>query len=198
MKTAIALLVYGNAVATATTFKGEATYYDYPSAGNCAIRHPIPGMYDGKIPMALNGPQYGHSQRCGACVRGKGTGKGSGNSPITGVFEGYIMDKCPECKHSDLDFGMGGDGRWEIEWEFVKCKGSKPTFLFEGSNSYYIKVQPRGMSTPAKKVKIDGIKGTRTQDNFFEVHNGAGFPQEFKIMVKTRDGKKYKSKVSLP
>ncbi|CAM9655382.1 unnamed protein product, partial [Choristocarpus tenellus] len=179
-------------------FEGIGTSYEVTSAGNCAIRDPIPEMYDGKIPLALNYLQYGNSEMCGACVMGKGT---SENSPTTGTFEGYIMDRCRECNHGDLDFKMSGnewETEWEIEWEFVECDGGKPTFLFEGSNSYYIKVQPRGMSAPAKKVKIDGIKGTRTQDNFFEVHNGDGFPEEFKIKVKTRDGNKYKSKISLP
>ncbi|CAM9985233.1 unnamed protein product, partial [Choristocarpus tenellus] len=159
-------------------FKGETTFYGESTVGNCAIRHPVPRMYDDKIPLALNGPQYRNSQMCGACVKGRVTSNGNGNSPVTGHFEGYIMDQCPDCNHGDLDFGISGDGRWKVEWEFGKCQGSKPTFLFESSNSYFIKVQPRGMPMPAKRVKINGIKATRTQDNFFEVHNGAGFSRE--------------------
>jgi len=33
-----------------TTFTGDGTYYGTTSNGNCAIRSPIPSMYDGMIP----------------------------------------------------------------------------------------------------------------------------------------------------
>lgn len=39
------------------TFNGDATYYGFTTRGNCAIREPIPDMYDGMIPVALNAPQ---------------------------------------------------------------------------------------------------------------------------------------------
>lgn len=32
------------------TFSGEGTYYGYTTQGNCAIREPIPGMYEGMTP----------------------------------------------------------------------------------------------------------------------------------------------------
>lgn len=50
-------------------------------------------------------------------------------------LQGYVSDKCPECKDGDLDFAMAGDGRWDIKWKFVPCPGSndKPSFLFEGA-----------------------------------------------------------------
>ena len=39
------------------SFSGDATYYGYTTQGNCAIREPIPSMYNDMIPVALNAPQ---------------------------------------------------------------------------------------------------------------------------------------------
>lgn len=102
------------------------------------------------IPMALNNAQYnseqyGDSYMCGACVEGHGSGNGEGGDPVSGPFKGYITDRCPECAFGDLDFAADGDGRWDITWNFVPCEGGgDPTFVFEGSNAHYWKIQPRG------------------------------------------------------
>lgn len=152
------------------TFTGEGTYYGGgPYTGNCAIRAPLPaGVYAGRLPVAINDKQYDGA--CGACVRIKGAGVGSGADPITGVIEGYISDRCPECKHGDLDLTGGKDGRWDIEWEFVPCTPSKYIeFLFEDYNNFYWKFQPRGMASPAKKCTVDGKEAKFTQDNHWEI-----------------------------
>ena len=60
-----ALLLAANALRTAASWKiepyderfyGEGTVYgEVPvGSGNCAIREPLPSMYDGMIPVALN------------------------------------------------------------------------------------------------------------------------------------------------
>ncbi|CAN0291182.1 unnamed protein product [Ascophyllum nodosum] len=54
-----------------STFSGDGTYYGTTSNGNCAIRSPIPSMYDDMIPVALNSAQYGDSEMCGACIEGE-------------------------------------------------------------------------------------------------------------------------------
>lgn len=52
---------------------------------------------------------------------------------------------CPECSSGDLDFAADGDGRWDISWHFVPCDGGDDiTYIFEGSNEFYWKIQPRG------------------------------------------------------
>ena len=52
---------------------------------------------------------------------------------------------CPECASGDLDFATDGDGRWDISWHFVPCEsGDDLTYIFEGSNPFYWKLQPRG------------------------------------------------------
>lgn len=46
-------------------------------------------------------------------------------NPVT--FLGYLPwpskvdNLCPECKFGDVDFGLGGDGRWRITWDFIDC-----------------------------------------------------------------------------
>ena len=62
---------------------------------------------------------------------------------------------------------MSGDGRWDIEWEFVACPGESVSFEFQGSHEYYWKIQPRGTSTPVVSLEINGQKTYRTDDNHF-------------------------------
>eukprot|EP00752_Nemacystus_decipiens_P013639 g12092.t1 len=154
------------------TYTGEGTYYGFTTDGNCAYRDTVPGMYDGMIPIALNNEQYGDSLMCGACLEGRANGNGSGSNPIPSTYKGWISDRCPECKPGDLDFSMSGDGRWEIEWEFVPCPGESITFQFEGSNAYYWKIQPRGTRTPVVSLTINGQPASRSQDNFFILEGG--------------------------
>ncbi|CAM9965889.1 unnamed protein product [Ascophyllum nodosum] len=181
-----------------TTFSGDGTYYGETSNGNCAIM-PIPSMYSGMIPVALNAGQYGGSEMCGACIEGEGSGNGAGSDPITGTFKAYVMDKCPECSTGDLDFSKSGDGRWDISWKFVACPGSdKPSFIFEGSHEYFWKIQPRGTKTPVTELTVDGASGVKTDDNFFEIP-GAPYPLYGAQTVKTTTmlGKTATQEVSL-
>lgn len=155
-------------------FKGDGTYYGFTTDGNCAIRPPVPNMYSGMVPVAINNAQYAGSLACGACLEVEGTGRGLGANPIRGKFKAFVMDRCPECKFGDLDLSASGDGRWEIKWRFVKCPGEAVSLLFEGSNAYYWKLQPRGSKTPIKKAWLNGMQGSRSQDNFFVFRSGSG------------------------
>lgn len=122
---------------------------------------------------------------CGACVEGFGTGAGSGGDPIDFSFKGFIMDKCPECSTSDLDFGMDGDGRWEIVWNFVECPYERePYFAFEGSHSFYWKISARAFAAPVTKLFVNDHEFTRTDDNFFEGLGDVGYPLEGPQMVR--------------
>lgn len=121
--------------------------------------------------MALNAPQYENSELCGACIEGEGSGEGAGANPVTGSFKAFVSDQCPECAYGDLDFSQSGDGRWDITWNFVPCPGGddEASFLFEGSNDFYWKIQPRGTKTPVQSLSVNGAAGSRTDDNFFVV-----------------------------
>ena len=164
---------YGRSRGPGRWYYGDGTYYGWTNSGNCAIRQ-RPWMYRNLRAVAINSPQYSDSQSCGACVEYEGLGRGSGADPIEGPFIGYVHDRCPECRHGSLDLSQSGDGRWDIKFRFVPCPfRDNVSFLFEGSNRYYWKIQPRGIKYPARRLFVNGRPGSRTQDNFFEVINPA-------------------------
>ena len=181
-------------------FKGDGTYYGdvSPGEGNCAIEHPIPSMYNGMIPMAVSlYGMYDDSTICGACIEGTGTGKGAGKNPIKGKFKGFVSDSCEECAKGDLDFAKSGDGRWDIEWKFVECpSGDNPSFIFEGSNEWYWKIQARETKSPVTQLWVDGKKAKMTQDNFFTASGGPYYGEQV-VKTKTMFGDEKKTKVSL-
>ncbi|CAD7697449.1 unnamed protein product [Ostreobium quekettii] len=181
----------------ATTFSGIATFYGLGShsGGHCVLRNPFPAYYDNLTPLAINAPMYDGSVTCGMCMRVWGEGVGIGTTPVIGPFMAYVADECPECHYGDLDLAADGDGRWEIQWEAVPCPDGPITFYFEGSNPFFLKVQPRGMKTPATRVTVGGQAGVRTPDNFFEVRNGAGFSFPVEITVETVLGCEYRAQL---
>ncbi|KAK9687746.1 hypothetical protein K7432_014666 [Basidiobolus ranarum] len=99
-------------------FQGEGTYYA-PGLGACEITNGSNDMI-----AALNAPQYGNAPRgslsCFKCATVTGP-KGS--------VKVKIVDKCPSCKHGDLDlspaaFNKVADeaaGRVSISWSFTSC-----------------------------------------------------------------------------
>lgn len=155
-------------------FEGDGTYYGETTGGNCAMRQ-LPHMYVNMKAVAINNAQYADSKSCGACVEYSGDGIGSGADPIIGKHIAYVHDRCPECHHGSLDLSESGDGRWKIKFRYVPCPFQDDlSFLFEGSNPYYFKLQARGLQYPIKSITVSGIPGIRSQDNFFIVQNGAG------------------------
>ena len=113
-------------------------------------------------------------------------------------MQAYVSDQCPECAESDLDFAQAGDGRWEIEWHFVECAGGgPPEFVFEGSNPFFWKLQPRGTASPVERLAVNGMDLIRTNDNFFEIVVGLPFEGEQTVEVWTITGGYYSLGVSL-
>jgi expansin (peptidoglycan-binding protein) len=185
---AAALDLYGQ-------YTGEGTFYGESSGGNCVLRDPVPGVYAGMTPVAMNAPQYAGA--CGACLVVRGSGEGSGGTPITGEFTAFVADKCPECKFGDIDLAKSGDGRWKVSWQVVPCPGAGTiSYKFEGSNNNYIKIQPRGMATPASKVVVGGVGARFTDDNFYVADNGAGFGDPVLVETWTTGGAYYRDNVS--
>ncbi|KAJ1659787.1 hypothetical protein IWQ61_001184 [Dispira simplex] len=102
------------------TFKGDGTYYS-PSVGtgSCGWLNS-----DDEYVAALNADQFGNpanpnnSPFCGKKIKVDGP-KGS--------VEATIVDKCPVCKHGDIDLSTGAfdqiadqaEGRVPITWSFM-------------------------------------------------------------------------------
>eukprot|EP00803_Ostreobium_quekettii_P004794 evm.model.scf_1049EXC.1 EVM.evm.TU.scf_1049EXC.1 scf_1049EXC:9030-10199(+) len=168
-----------------STFYGDGTYYGPSNWGACVLRDPVPSYYSGMMPVAMNVAQFEDSASCGTCLQVWGSGNGAGANPITGSFMAFVSDNCPGCKWGDIDLSTNGDGRWDVQWTAVPCPDSQISFKFEGSHQWYLKVQPRGMKSPAVKVTIDGQWAKHSTDNFFEVWNGGGFNFPVPITVET-------------
>lgn len=180
------------------TIPGEGTYYGFTTGGNCAMRGELPSMYKGMVPIAINDEQYADSMSCGACLEVEGTGRGIGGTPIRGKFKAFVHDRCPECKKGDVDLSQSGDGRWEVKIKFIPCPNdNEPSFLFEGSNGFYKKLQFRGGKYPVTKMSIDGIPGFKSQDNFFIAMNGGGFRGTGTVVMSDLSGRSLKATMNL-
>lgn len=105
-----------------TWFTGEGTQYGGiagTNGGNCGIFVDEGDFYH----CAMNHEQYDESMTCGACVHVIG--------PI-GEIDLKIVDRCPECKHGDIDLSTDAfikiakleDGRVPIKWCFIPCRES--------------------------------------------------------------------------
>ncbi|AKV04122.1 extracellular endoglucanase precursor [Labilithrix luteola] len=98
----------------ATTYSGQATYYDANGTGACGF----PASTDYYV-VAMNKAQYSKSI-CGQCIHVKGP-----NGEVTV----RIVDLCPGCSSGDLDLSMTAfkkiaplsAGRVNVSWSFVPC-----------------------------------------------------------------------------
>jgi len=193
---ALLSLVYAQTQLWTTTQTGSGTYYGVQTGagGACSI-YPRPAFMSSLSTVAMNSPQFGlglaASMSCGMCVQVIGTGSGSGANPISTSksFVAVVDDLCPECKSGDLDLAKAGDGRWGISWVAVDCPVTgNLQYLFQGSNTYYLKLQVRNHRIPIKAVDFLGkdgkyYSGQRTSDNFFEVPSYP-YPVTFPLQVR--------------
>jgi expansin (peptidoglycan-binding protein) len=176
-----------------TEQKGTGTYYGATTGGNCGFSTLIPSFTSSLTQVAINSADYAAadlSQACGMCLSMKGTGSGSGTSPIsTTAFTAFVQDNCPSCASGGIDIAKSGSGAWAIEWIAVPCPvGSyKLHYQFQGSNSYYIKVQVLGHALPITAVSfVVGGKtytSTRTQDNFWNPESSMPTPYAYPMEV---------------
>lgn len=104
---------------------GDATFYGNGGAGEkgaCMLKPKFNGV---PITCAINGNDYKGGSTCGKCVRITGRGEGVGMTPIFGPIFATIDNLCPECKDGDIDLGLGGDGRWRVQWEYIPCEDAR-------------------------------------------------------------------------
>jgi hypothetical protein len=98
----------------------QATFYGMSGAagaGACVLK---PAFYAVGATVAINAAQWDGGAVCGKCVRITRMEAGI-TTPIKGPLFATIDNLCPECKFGDIDMGLGGDGRWRINWDFVPC-----------------------------------------------------------------------------
>jgi len=106
-------------------FTGDGTFYGHGGAGKngaCMLNTGFNGV---ATTVALNPVHYANGQACGKCIKAWGQGDGVGMTPFKGPVYATVDNLCPECKAGDVDFGIGGDGRWKIQWNFVGCEEAR-------------------------------------------------------------------------
>lgn len=165
-------------------FNGEGTYYYGDGSGACLFP-PVPGnpMY-----AAMNYPQYGNSDFCGAYVNVTG--------PLGSVIV-RIVDMCPECQQGDIDLSPEAfaqianlsQGRVPISWQQVSYPLSGPIIYHfkDGSNQWWTAVQIRNHRNPVVMFEYQTSIGSwvtvpRTTYNYFVESSGMGpGPYTFRV-----------------
>ena len=102
-------------------YQGDGTFYGAGGNGANGACMLAPGFNGVGTTVAINHVQFENGAACGKCVRIQGDGSGLGMTPVIGPIYATIDNECPECKHGDIDLGLNGDGRWNIQWNFVSC-----------------------------------------------------------------------------
>jgi expansin (peptidoglycan-binding protein) len=189
--------------AFSTTQTGHGTYYGGTTGGACGFGTLVPSFVNNpKSPItqvAINPTFFAGSLGCGMCVSMKGTGTGSGATPIsTSAYTVFVSDLLPSGGSGDIDIGCSGDGSWDISWKAIPCPVGTVKFSYklEGSNTYYLKLQVVGHSVPVQSVEFvkgsTAYPGVRTSDNFFTLPGTYPTPVTFPITINIVDtnGKK--------
>ena len=186
-------------------YSGEATAYgSLTSGGNCLF--PSVEYYNDMMYAAINGPQYFDDLGCGLCAVVVSTS--SPNKPI----RVRVLDRCPECKHGDLDLSDKayreltgqGPGREQITWALIPCDisiagypalveaESNIKFKFKcGSSQWWMQVQIFNTVYPVASVemKVNGqyLFMSREEHNFWSKPNADIGPGPYTFRVTLAD-----------
>lgn len=167
---------------------GDATYYDATGAGSCSF-DPSPDH----LVAALNGPDYANAALCGACLAVAGPG---------GDVIVRVVDRCPGCKHGDLDLSREAfariaplsAGRTSIAWREVACPVAGPIAyqIKPGSSASWTAIQLRNHRYPIARLEARDARGgshalTRGDDNYFVAPGGLG-PGPYTLRVEDTYG----------
>jgi len=180
------------------TLSGQGTYYVQSDIGTgaCTLLSPTPPVGVTLQTVAMDQSLWAGSQSCGMCLEVFASGVGSGANPLKGNFTVIVTDLCPGCGLGSLDFRETTqlDGSWDIQWIAVNCPvgSGNLQYQFQGSNSYYIKLQIRNHRVPVQGVSLQvGSSFTamsRSSDNFFILSSGGPFSTPLTIQVESIDG----------
>ena len=160
---------------TPADHSGEGTYYDATGAGNCGFD----ATPNDLLVAAMNHPDYGSADWCGACLEVTGP---------QGTVRVRVVDQCPECAAGDLDLSPQAfqqlsplaAGRIAITWHEVACDVSGPVqyHFKDGANAYWTAIQMRNHRYPI--AKLEAMSGgayvaiPRVDYNYFVEESGLG------------------------
>lgn len=158
------------------TREGDATYYTFADgSGACGF----PATPTDLMVGAMNAPDYGVSDPCGACAHVVGP---------DGEVTIRVVDLCPECAKGSIDLSPQAfekiaaidRGRVPITWQYVPCDVSGPvTYHFkDGSNQWWTAIQMRNIRHAVSKLEFekDGtfVAVERLDFNYFVADSGMG------------------------
>jgi len=185
-------------------YTGDATAYgSATNGGNCSF--PKDEYYKDMMYAALNSKQYSDDLGCGACAVVVST-----EAPYKPIRV-RVIDKCPECKHGDLDLSDKAykaltnkePGRKKITWALIPCDidiagypalvepGSDIKFQFKsGSSESWTEVKVYNTRYPVAKVEIKVkdryIRMTRRPYNYWYRKGEPGLgkgPFDFRVVL---------------
>ncbi|GAB5029888.1 barwin-related endoglucanase [Nannochloropsis oceanica] len=175
MKSIAFLLAFAS---SASAFSGQSTFYGAGGAGQggaCMLPRGFNGV---GVTVAMNQAQYEGS--CGKCIKLTGQGDGLGGTPVIGPIFATVDNLCPECSFGDIDLGLGGDGRWQTQWDFVDCGMAASAWSqlpggrrnLRGADDASPDASKPLMLGPGMYVMPDGIKDLDTVKAMFHAGNG--------------------------
>uniref|UniRef100_M4BM09 Expansin-like EG45 domain-containing protein n=1 Tax=Hyaloperonospora arabidopsidis (strain Emoy2) TaxID=559515 RepID=M4BM09_HYAAE len=170
-------------ISTADTyFTGDGTAYNLgdTSSGNCNMMSALD--FATTDYAALNNDQWNGLQNCGRCAEVTCADSRCADKLKSVVVQ--ILDRCPECKHGDLDLSpsvfktLTGShpARYTLKWKFVDCPvaGNVNYCLKGGSNNYWTAIQPTNVATGITSLTING-KATKMLDGaYYYLLDGSG------------------------
>ncbi|KAG1686356.1 hypothetical protein DVH05_006660 [Phytophthora capsici] len=166
-------------------FTGDGTAYTLgqSSAGNCNMMAALD--FATTDYAALNNEQWDGLQNCGRCAEVSCDDDRCADKSKSIVVQ--ILDRCPECKHGDLDLSpsvftaLTGStpSRYSVKWKFVDCpvSGNVNYCLKGGSNNYWTAVQPTNFATGVKSLQINGQDTTMLGSAYYYLLDGASQTQ---------------------
>lgn len=143
---------------------GFITYYNNRNITACGFD---PDLYSDFAQVSISGVEWADSLACGVCLEINGTGNGEGATPFTGSYQAIVTNVCDVCEKDNFSVFGDGDGRWEIEYDYVPCNFDSIKYKLVDSNEYYIRLQVINTPYPITKLYINNKLATRTEDNYW-------------------------------
>ncbi|TYZ66479.1 hypothetical protein PybrP1_004177 [[Pythium] brassicae (nom. inval.)] len=163
-----------------TIFRGEGTTYTLGEvgAGNCNMMAANSNAATNYA--ALNDVQWDGLKNCGRCARVWCDDDRCADRATS--VDVQILDRCPECKHGDLDLSPSvfktlthsSPSRYKIKWQFVDCavRGNVKYCLKSGSNGFWTAIQPTNVLSGVSKMQINGKPTTMVDSAYYYLLNG--------------------------
>jgi len=119
-----------------------------------------------------------------------------------------IADVCSSCAQGSLTFRDNGSGSSNVEWVAVDCPLASSfqglEYMGQGSNEWYIKVQPRNFRLPVESMAIvnypssgNRITLDRSSDGFFTKSPGIQMQGTLTVEVVSVDGQTITDRIDM-